>query len=35
VDNVTVEHLECSQITSLIAARADHDRRLTVITSAV
>ncbi len=33
VDNVVVENLECSQITSLIASRADSQRRLTVITS--
>jgi hypothetical protein len=33
VDNVIVESLACSQITSLIASRAEHERQLTVITS--
>ncbi|KAG7369301.1 hypothetical protein IV203_032044 [Nitzschia inconspicua] len=34
VDSRNVEHLDCSQITSLIAASADHDRCLTVVTEA-
>ena len=33
VDNVPVQDFQCSQITSLIAARAGHERRLTVLTS--
>jgi hypothetical protein len=33
VDDVKVEKLSCSQITSLIASRADRERRFTVITN--
>ncbi|MGK3751346.1 MAG: hypothetical protein ACI8RD_003647, partial [Bacillariaceae sp.] len=33
VDDVRVEKLSCSQITSLIASRADRERRFTVITN--
>mmetsp|Transcript_43526 Transcript_43526/g.49191 ORF Transcript_43526/g.49191 Transcript_43526/m.49191 type:complete len:1033 (+) Transcript_43526:397-3495(+) len=33
IDDVRVEKLSCSQITSLIASRADRERRFTVITN--
>jgi hypothetical protein len=33
VDNVSVENLDCAEITGFIASRAKHERKLTVISN--